>query len=287
MRSEDRMSERPVSNSGEKGDTGFANKRMYRIFRGDGRSLVVAIDHGMGLDIYPELVEPDRVLEQVAEGGADAVLITPGLMKRYFHCLKSIGVILRVDGGSSALEGGSTAHKLLYSVEDALRLGADAVACMGFPGSPFETETIENLASLAGQCQNWNVPLMAEMIPGGFASPGRHTIENIRLAVRMGIELGADFIKTKYVGPPERFRQVIEHAYRPVLVLGGEKTSDEKALFSMVRAALDAGASGIAMGRQVWKHPRPRSMVSALNHLIRNNGSVEEALDVLAADLIR
>lgn len=261
----------------------FTNRRIYHIFRRDGRSLVVAMDHGAGLDVYPELSNPARVIDAIVAGGADAVLITPGLLKDCFHCLESVGVILRVDGGSSALKCESKAHRLLYSVEDALRLGADAVACMGFPGSSFEGATLENLARLAGACQNWNVPLMAEMIPGGFTNPEFHTPDNIRLAVRIGIDLGADFIKTKYAGPPESFRCVIEHAYRPVLVLGGEKASDERTVFDMVRTALDLGASGVVMGRQIWKHSRPRAMVSALNHLIHNNGSAEEAVDIMAS----
>lgn len=257
---------------------------MHRIFRDDGRSLVVAMDHGSGLDVYPALAHPGCVLDAVVGGGADAVLTTPGIVKQFSQHLKSVGVILRMDGGSSQLAGESSLEcKLLYSVEDALRLGADAVACMGFPGTSLEAQTLGNVATLSGQCLAWGIPLMAEMLPGGLVNPELRTAENTRLAVRIGVELGADFIKTGYVGPAESFQQVTENCYRPILILGGAKTHDEQGLFAMVRSSLDIGAAGVVMGRNVWGHAHPKAMVKALSEMIHNNASADEALDLLAS----
>ena len=260
----------------------FTKKRMYSIFRDDGRSLVVAMDHGIGSNVYPALADPALVLEAVVAGGADAVLTTFGIVKQFSHHLKSVGVILRVDGGNSELEGGSPEHRLLYSVEDALRVGADAVACMGFLGIPLEAQTLGNLAMLASQCQAWGMPLMAEMLPGGFINFDLHTAENIRLGGRVGVELGADFIKTEFTGSAESFRQVTENCYRPVLVLGGGKT-DERTLFATVKTALEAGAAGVVIGRNIWGHAHPQAISMALSRMIHNNATVDEALDLLAA----
>jgi class I fructose-bisphosphate aldolase len=260
----------------------FSNRRMYRIFRDDGRSVVVALDHAVGTDVHPSLSEPARVIDAIAAGGADAILTTAGVVKQFPHHLKSLGVILRADGGNSQLEGGVPDHRLMHSVEDALRLGADAVGCMGFPGAPLEARTLQILASLAGECQRWGVPLMAEMLPGGFTDFSLHTAENIRLAVRIGVELGADFIKTEFTGSAESFRQVTENCYRPVLVLGGGRM-DELALFGMVKTAMEAGAAGAVIGRNIWGHPRPQAMVSALNLLIHHDASVDEAMDELSS----
>lgn len=258
---------------------------MYRIFREDGRSLVVAMDHGSGLDVYPSMADPAAVLEAVVSSGADAVLTTPGIVREFSQILKSVGVILRVDGGSSQLAKlDSLQCNLLYSVEDALRLGADAVACMGFPGTPLEAATLGNLATLTRQCLEWRMPLMAEMLPGGLMGSDLRTAENARLAARIGVELGADFIKTEYVGPKESFQTVVEHCYRPILILGGSRTSDEQALFDTVRSCLDIGVAGVVMGRNVWGHPRPGSMVKALAAMIHNNASVIEALELLNGD---
>lgn len=263
-------------------DTVFMKRRMHRIFREDGRSLVVAMDHGCGLDVYPALTRPGRVLDAVLMGGADAVLTTPGIVRQFSRELKSIGVILRVDGGSTQLAT-SLECRLLYSVEDALRWGADAVACMGFPGTPLEAHTLENVATLARESDAWGVPLMAEMIPGGLMKSELRTAENTRLAARIGAELGADFIKTEYVGPPESFQQVTEHCYRPVLILGGAKTDDERALFTIVRSSLEIGVAGVVMGRNVWGHARPKAMVKALSDMIHHNATVDEALALLAS----
>jgi len=240
------------------------------------------MDHGSGLNVYPALADPTRVLEAVVAGGADAILTTPGMARQFSHHLKSIGLILRVDGGSSELGSEPDRYQLLYSVEDALRLGADAVACMGFPGTPHETLTLGNVAALAGHCQSWGVPLMAEMVPGGFSNFALHTPENIRLAVRIGVELGADFVKTEFTGSAESFRPVTENCYRPVLVLGGSKKDDERALFMVVKSALEAGAAGAVIGRNIWGHAHPRAMVMALSQMIHRDASVDEALDVLA-----
>jgi class I fructose-bisphosphate aldolase len=254
---------------------------MNRLFRDDGRSLTVAMDHGGVASVYPALADPPRVLEAVVAGGADAILTTPGILKEFVRELKSIGVILRVDGGTTALAGESTGYRRMMSVTDALRLGADAVACMGFPGTVWEGETLGNLAALVAQGQRWGVPVMAEMLPGGFINTAIQTMENIRLAVRIGIELGADLIKTKYVGPPESFLQITRNAYRPVLVLGGPQGT-ERELFTMIKNALDHGAQGVVIGRNVWGHTHPRAMVMALSQLIHDNVSVEQALDTVA-----
>lgn len=260
----------------------FTHRRMYRIFRGNGRTLVIALDHGVGTNVYPAFADPARVIEGIVAGSADAVLTTAGIVRRFPHELKTLGVILRVDGGNSELEGGAVEYRLMHSVEDALRLGADAVGCMGFPGAPLEAQSLGNLATLASHCQMWGLPLMAEMLPGGFVNFNLRSAENMRLAARIGAELGADFIKTEFTGDAESFRQVTTNCYRPVLVLGGSRM-DERALFTMLQTALEAGAAGAVIGRNVWGHPKPQAIVSALNRLIHHNASVDEAMDTLAS----
>ena len=256
-------------------------RRFHRIFGGDGRSLVVAMDHGAGIHVYPELSDPGQVIAAVVEGGADAVLANMGLVRRFSAELKSLGVILRVDGGDSLLSE-APESRLIHSVEDALRVGADAVCCMGFPGTSLEAQTLSNLATLAGECQTWGMPLMAEVLPGGFSNMDLHTPENVQLAARIGVELGADFIKTEFTGSEESFKPVVENCFRPVLVLGGSKMDDERALFAMVKSAMNAGAAGAVIGRNVWGHRNPRALVTALSHMVHEDASVESAVDTFS-----
>lgn len=112
-------------------------KRLRRIFKADGRTVIVAMDHGMGMNVNPALDKTGEILKAIVAGGADAVLVSYGIAVKYADVLQDVGVIVRCDGGYSAIPSSASGHpRLLYSVEDALRIGADAVACNGFPGTP-------------------------------------------------------------------------------------------------------------------------------------------------------
>ena len=255
-------------------------RRFNRIFAADGKTVIIAVDHGLALDVLPELSDMGTVLSRVISGGADAVLVSYGVAQKYGEILKSTGLIVRLDGGNSCLSskpGGS----LLYSVEDALRLGADGVACMGFPGAENEGETLGNLAQIAAECSYWQVPLMAEMLPGGFAPEPPNTVENIKLVSRIGAELGAHIIKTIFTGSQEEFREVVADCFAPVVVLGGDQTKDIKGLFRIIEQAVAAGAAGVAIGRNVWKSREPEKMTRALVELVHNQKSADQALALI------
>ncbi|MGN8876000.1 class I fructose-bisphosphate aldolase [Pseudoflavonifractor sp. HCP28S3_F10] len=252
-------------------------KRLRRIFKADGRTVIVAMDHGMGMNVNPALDKTGEILRAIVAGGADAVLVSYGIAVKYADVLQDVGVIVRCDGGYSAIPSSASGHpRLLYSVEDALRIGADAVACNGFPGTPDEQDCMKNVAALTAQGNAWGVPVMAEMLPGGFGNAVPKTVENVRLAARTGCEYGASIIKTTYTGTPEEFRQVIEASYQPVIVLGGEKTSELPALFECIEKAVSVGAAGVAIGRNVWKHADPEAVTRALVDLVHNGKKASE-----------
>lgn len=252
-------------------------KRLNRIFKPDGRTVIIAIDHGMGMNVNPALDRTGEILKAIVAGGADAVLVSYGIAVKYADVLQDIGMIVRCDGGYSAIPSAAGGHpRLLYSVEDALKVGADAVVCNGFPGTPDEQDCMMNVATLAAQGKVWGVPLMAEMLPGGFGNEVPKTVENVRLAARTGCEYGAGIIKTTYAGTPDEFRQVINASYQPVVVLGGEATSELPALFDCIEKAVGVGAAGVAIGRNVWKHPNPEAVTRALVDLVHNNKKASE-----------
>ncbi len=247
-------------------------KRLNRIFKPDGKTVIVAMDHGMGMNVNPALDRTGDLLKAIVAGGADAVLVSYGIAAKYSNILQDIGLIVRCDGGYSALtdKGGNGCPRMLFSVEDALKLGADAVACNGFPGTPDEQDCMKNVAELARQGNVWGVPVMAEMLPGGFSSEPPKTYENIRLAARTGCEYGASIIKTTFAGTPEQFKQVIDASYQPVVILGGEATSELPDLFDCIEKAMSVGTSGVAIGRNVWKHHDPEAVTRALCDLVHN-----------------
>lgn len=253
-------------------------ERLQKIFKSDGKTVIVAMDHGMGLNVLPDLNDTGRVLEKIIEGGADAILTTFGIARRYKSILAEANLILRLDGGTSQLGRTSTYPRLMYTVEDALELGAVGVACMGFPGIESEAENLTNLARVAAACNHYQVPLVAEMLPGGFANDIPNTVENVKLATRIGCELGAHIIKTTFAGEVEEFKEVIDGSFCPVVVLGGDKVKNIGDLFNLIEDSLKAGAAGVAIGRNVWKHSNPEKVTAALVKLVHQGKTAEECL---------
>jgi DhnA family fructose-bisphosphate aldolase class Ia len=226
--------------------------RLNRIFSRDRRAVVIAMDHGMfGVAPLGGLISPGRLIEQVAAGGADAILTTPGIAAAYADHVGRLGLIVRLDGATTALADKQDEMRLIASVEDALRLGADAVAVMGFCGTSEEGPSLATLGRVAVECRRLGVPLLAEMLPLGLH--GQPDIPQLALAARIGAEMGADIVKLRYTGPPDAYRQVTQACFAPVLILGGGARSADVVL-GEIREALGAGAAGVAIGRNVWQH---------------------------------
>jgi len=245
-------------------------RRLGRIIKGDGKTVIVAMDHGQSLAVNPALDDTGAILEKIVAAGVDAVLVTYGIACKYADILQDVGLIVRLDGGGSKFTTKDTYYRTMYSIEDALRIGADAVVCMGFPGTAYEHEHMENLARAIADGQKWGVPVVAEMLPGGFGPEPPKNVENIALAARIGCEYGSSIIKTNYVGPREEFKKIVDAAFQPVIILGGEKTADLPSLFVCIEEALSVGAAGVAIGRNVWNHPEPGKVTTALLDMVHN-----------------
>jgi DhnA family fructose-bisphosphate aldolase class Ia len=257
-------------------------RRLRRIFRENQRTVTVAMDHAAFFGAQPGFDQPGKLIEQVVAGGADAIMATFGLARRFAAELAPVGLILRVDGGVSRLGTRAWRGNLIFNAEAALRLGADGVVAMGFPGSENEDQNLRYLAELGHQCLQWGLPLMAEMLPRGFeGGEDARTPESIAIAMRIGAELGADIIKTQYTDSVDSFQTCIANCYVPVVVLGGAKMENDAAVLRTVREAIDAGGRGVAMGRNIWGHSQPQKMTAAVVAIVHNDASVEEALDML------
>ncbi|NOX60541.1 MAG: deoxyribose-phosphate aldolase [Chloroflexi bacterium] len=253
-------------------------RRLHHIFQADGRALIVAFDHGLIDGPARGMEQPAAVLRQIAAGRADAILTSYGTALRFAAEIAPLGLILRLDGGGTKL-GKMGPGSQFYTVEDALRLGADAVAVSAFPGAAEEEDTLRTLARVVGLAHQWGVPVMAEMIPGGFDSgPEYRTAESIAIAARVAAELGADWVKIPY---SDGFEHVAETCYVPAVILGGAKKGDERLMLETIRRALDAGAKGVAIGRNIFQAENPQAMTAAIAALIHDDASVEQALRIL------
>lgn len=253
-------------------------RHMNRIFKPDGRALIAAFDHAMMDGPARGMEQPAATLEQIVAGGADAILTTVGIATRYAREIASLGLILRLDGGGTRL-GKMGPGCQFYTVQDALRLGADAVAVSAFPGSPQETETLHMLAQVVAEAHAWGLPVMGEMVPGGFDSaPEFRTAESIAVSSRVAAELGADWVKVPYA---QGFDQVTAGCYVPAVILGGAKKGSERVMLETIVAALEAGASGVAIGRNIFQAPNPKAMTAAIAALIHDNAPIDRAMGIM------
>ncbi len=260
----------------------LTNRRFHRLFAADGRSVVIAMDHGTTDGAVAGFENPEQVLAQVIAGGADAILTSVGIARHFSKQLKDVGLLIRCDGATSPLL--ERPRELIISVDDVLSTGADAAAAMYMPGIPNGHNSTIYFPRLATEAHRWNIPVMAEALPYGFENhPDARAVNTVADASRMAAENGADIVKTFYTGEPESFKKVIRSCYVPVMVLGGPKTNSDREFLASIRASLDAGAAGVVIGRNVWQSPSPTAMTRALVALVHNDATVDDALQILHA----
>ncbi|MCM2388564.1 class I fructose-bisphosphate aldolase [Streptomyces albipurpureus] len=245
-------------------------RRMRRMFAADGRAVFVAIDHAAYMGEGPPLGEP---MSQIASGKPDAVLATWHLARAYADVFASAGLVLRVDGGSSELGDmpQSDVNDIMHLPEQALRIGADCLVVLAFPGAPDEDLSLKRLARLTSECEQLGLPVMAEMIPGGWGRAVPWTMQNVARAARIGAELGADIVKTVCPGPTEEFAEVIAACPVPVVALGGPKSESEDDVVALAKGVVAAGGAGVAFGRNVWGSPQPEKLVARLREAVHGS----------------
>jgi DhnA family fructose-bisphosphate aldolase class Ia len=249
-------------------NTGTA-RRTARVFGADGRSLVVAFDHGIGGANHGGMAVPGRTLDELIGAGADAVLATVGLAHQFQEKLARVGLVINLDL--------CTGHEEV-AVREATLLGADMGKFIFTPWSKDVPDSLARTAHVVAVAHDYGFPLMIEPIPVSFEQTDAHTAENIGQAAKMACEVGADVVKMQYTGDPASFQQIMSTLYRPVVILGGPSRNDDRGLLQMVRDTLDAGAVGITIGRNIWGHERPGHMVGAMAALIHEDASVDVAM---------
>jgi DhnA family fructose-bisphosphate aldolase class Ia len=255
-------------------------RRFHRLFGADERSVVIAMDHGTTDGAVAGFENPEKVLEQVIAGGADAILTSIGIARNFSKQLKNTGLMIRCDGATSPLL--ERPRALVIGVDDLLSTGADAATAMYIPGSVNGHGSTMYFPRLATEAHRWNIPVMAEALPYGFEEhPAARAVEPVADACRMAAENGADIVKTFYTGEYESFRKVIRSCYVPVLVLGGPKTHGDREFLESIRGPMDAGAAGVVIGRNVWQAASPTGMTRALAALVHRDASVDDALHIL------
>ncbi len=253
-------------------------RRLRKIMQQDNRTVIVPMDHGVTIGPIKGIVNMQDITDKLVRGNADAILVHKGIAKRVDTGKAGLIVML---SGMTNLGPNINAKVQVCSVEEAIRLGADAVSVHVNVGAQDEDKMIQNLGKVSEECDLFGIPLLAMMYPRGPKIPNEHAPDAVAHAARIGAELGADIIKTNYTGSIDSFRSVIEGCPVPVVIAGGPKCKSPDEVLQTTFDALQAGASGLSIGRNIFQCDRPTQITKALSSIVHQNATVEEALKIL------
>lgn len=251
---------------------------MRRIFRPDNRTLIIAMDHGVSVGPVKGLEEMSRTVKQLTDGNVDALLMHKGIAKRVDF--NGAGLIVHVSA-STTLGSRSLRKVSVCTVEEAIRIGADAVSAHINVGADDEDMMLRELGQLARDCDQLGMPLLAMMYPRGPKIKSEHDPDAVAHATRIGAELGADIVKTPYTGDAETFRAVTRAVPVPVVIAGGPRMNSDREVLQMAKSSIDAGGAGLSFGRNVFQHITPTLMARALEAIVHHNASVAESVAIL------
>ncbi|MEE9460114.1 MAG: 2-amino-3,7-dideoxy-D-threo-hept-6-ulosonate synthase [Candidatus Bathyarchaeia archaeon] len=254
-------------------------RRLQRIFRRDKRSVIIPMDHGVTAGPIQGLQNMQIIIEKLNRGGADAILLHKGIVKT--TDTGRTGLIIHLSA-STTLGPDPLWKRQVCSVNEALKLGADAVSVHINVGSPREHLMLSELGKVAQRCDDTGIPLLAMMYPRGPTIKNEHDPKGVAHAARLGAELGADIIKTNYTGDPETFEEVVSGCPVPIIIAGGPKTESLKDFFQMIHDSVKVGGAGVSIGRNVFQHEKPELMTKALVSIVHGRADAEKALQILS-----
>ena len=255
--------------------------RIERIFnRETGRTVIIPMDHGVTVGPISGIKNLKSTADSIASGGADAAVVHKGAANFGHRGYgRDLGLILHLSA-STSLAPDPNNKVLVATVEEALKLGADGVSIQVNVGAEDEGKMLSTFGEISRKCQEWGMPLLAMVYPRGKRIEDEYGADYIAHAARVGAELGADIVKTSYTGDPETFSDVVEGCPVPLVIAGGPKTDSELDFLKMVEESIGAGASGVAIGRNVFQHPDPALITRRICSIVHKGMSAEEALEL-------
>ena len=256
--------------------------RVERIIdRNTGKTVIVPMDHGVSVGPIMGLTNMKDIMSQVANGGANAVVVHKGMVGQgHRKSGPDMGLIIHLSG-STSLSPEPNAKTIVCTVEEAIKLGADGVSIHVNIGNGHEKAMLQDFGTIAQIASEWGMPLLAMIYPRGEKIKDEYNPEAIKHAARLGAELGADVVKVSYTGDPESFRGVVEGCHIPVIIAGGPAMGSDLAILKMVKGAMEAGACGTSIGRNVFQYKNPTKMVRAISMIVHENATIDQAMDFL------
>ncbi len=265
--------------SGPDGKLGVS--MSMEVFLENGRGILLAYDQGLEhgpTDLNERNVDPASIMGLAVSGRFNGVVFQKGLAERYYD--GGVPLILKVNGKTNLVKGEPLARQNC-SVKRAHEIGAKGVGYTIYVGSAHESIMFEEFGRIQEEAHKLGMAAIAWIYPRGEAIKNDTAPEIVAYAARTGLELGADAVKIKYTGDVQSFRWAVKSAGKArVFMSGGPKAPSEVDFLTQVRGVLDAGAAGLAVGRNVWQNSDPSRMARVLRRLVIEDRSVEEAVKI-------
>ena len=255
-------------------DWGLKN-RLARIIRSyDKRGVMLAVDHGYFLGPTERLEDPQKTIAPLLPH-ADSLMLTRGVLRTSVDANYPIPVVLRVSGGASIISKDLSNEKITTSIRDAIRVNATALAMSIFVGAPYEHESLVSLGNLVNEGEEYGIPILAVTAVGKELE--KRDARYLALSCRIAAEFGAHLVKTYYC---ENFEKVVNACPVPVIIAGGPKLATELDALKLAYDAIQAGAAGVDMGRNIWQSDHPIAMIKAVKSIVHQNLTVKEAQEL-------
>lgn len=244
--------------------------------------LFVTMDHGITNGVLPGLEDISGLIKKAGKGGADAVLLHKGNAKNVMYSqndvLKSfgreLGLIIHLNGAPSI--GSDPYLKVpVCTVDEAIQYGADAVSLHVNVGDDGDQEMLEFMGEVSSECLDWGMPLIAMIYPRG-PNIDEFDAEAVSHCVRMGVEFGADIIKTNYTGDVDSFRKICKYCPVPIIAAGGQPQKKLEHFYETVSDIMKSGAAGMAVGRNIFSTSDPVTATSILSDLVHKKTSIDD-----------
>jgi len=249
--------------------------RLSRIIRpADGRTVMLAVDHGYFLGPTSKLEVPRETIAPLVPY-ADALMLTRGVLRTSVDPGADVPVVLRVSGATSIIGPSLADEGLTTSMEDALRLNVAAVTLSIFIGTEHERQTLLSLSELVNEGERYGMPVLAVTAVGKELE--KRDARFLALCCRIAAELGAHFVKTYYC---DDFEKVVQGCPVPIVIAGGPRLETFRDTLRLVHDALEQGASGVDMGRNIWQSEHPVAAIRAVRAIVHEKHSVDEAIEL-------
>lgn len=255
----------------------------------DGKSLILAYDHGLehgpvDFDPNPSTADPERLFELASHDAVTALAVQKGIAEAYYPDYEEdVNLLLKLNGTSS-LWMGEPDSPVNCSAEYAADLGADAIGFTLYGGSNHEVEMAEEFKAAQEGAREHDMGVVMWSYPRGQGVKNDTSPDTISYAARLGLELGADVVKVKYPGSAEAMGEAVRMAGPTKVVMSGGTMRDDKAFLRNVADAIDAGATGLAVGRNVFQRDDPERILDALEAVVFEEVELDEAIAIADHD---